>query len=281
MKALFKRIFVILKRGDLLVFVPTIIGAVVIVFLGIFGADNERWFNEIFLGICVLVLVYLHLFLIRLNKHGELLNSKVSSDNMIRLLNRDKRRIKTEDQVAQAKKSVWLVAECPSKILNTQNRNSILRKIQGGCEFKFILGNPQNIEINQIYYSNPAYTKAPYRLKAAIEEAIETYLFIREQLVEDGRGFLMDKIQLKMWNGPFTHGLLLTDYDLDDFDTCSGLCRIEMRLFDIVKDERPNFYLKREYDRFWFEKFVKEFKQHWSHLDDEDDKKLRDLLKSK
>lgn len=180
----------------------------------------------------------------------------------VALRNREQRAPDTMNQVASASRSVDLLSEIPANVLCHDTKPLLLKKLKERCAIRIVALDPRGDALKSMVVTNRTYAhrarkgsveQALNAARAQLQECIAIYDELNEAAPDD-------QIQMRVFDGPVTYGMLLTDRD----DNERGLARIELRLYGADAHERPNFYLRPSSQCYWYAAIARQFEEVWN-----------------
>src|SRR5271157_5948153 len=236
-----------ISRGENLDLYLTILLAIVVSFLGVFGIVKFEIISAAILA--TLGLLASSLLTIRRSVRptlDDLFNTRAQLPTF-------------EEQLADAQS----IDICGMSLLAvaTQHRGFLLEKVARGCKIRLLLLNPDNESLmNMIAPFVTALT--PEQYPTAVQQhtkAVEQHT----KAIVTSLSFLTSEPILynsvRLYDYPLAHAMLISNRNMPN-----GALRLEMYMHTRLPADAPGFYILRKDEPGWFNLFAAEFEAHWA-----------------
>jgi len=250
-----KRIAREIGHGENIDLYVTILLAVIVAFLGVIGIVRFEILSAAILATLGLLA-------------GSLLTVRRSADGLAQRLAAIDRNLGTrqlsvgdlfktrtqlpsfEEPLGEAQQSIDI---CGMSLLGvaTSHRSMLLDKAKRGCRIRLLLLNPANDHLMEMMAPFTASLSA-----VSHTQAISTSL---NCLTSDPALYLSKLVEIRLYDYPLAHGLVIIDGD-----TLDGKVRVELYMHNCLPADAPGFYILKRDDPRWFAMFAAEFEQYWA-----------------
>lgn len=131
-------------------------------------------------------------------------------------------------------------------------RGYLLDRVKRGCTLRLMLLDPDNEQLMQMV--------EPFIPDHDVHKHTTAISLALEYLNRDPALFNSDLVQIRLYDKPLAHALLMVNRNRPD-----ARLRVEMYMRMSEPADSPGFYIHKQDEPRWFDIFATEFEEHWAN----------------